>query len=181
MPSILDIMALFERFGNQSYGEGVSQLEHALQSAQLARQEGVGVELIAAALLHDVGHFLADPAETAANQLRDARHEVVAAEWLAPLFGPAVTEPIRLHVEAKRCLCAERPVYLADLSAASRQSLAVQGGPHSPAEVASFLAHPHADAALRLRGWDDAAKVIGMPTPKLDEFFATLEAARRLA
>jgi phosphonate degradation associated HDIG domain protein len=175
--AVLDtIERLFaERGGCEYHGEAVSQLEHALQAAALAEADGAGPALVAAALLHDVGHLLHGRGE---DRTADDRHEDLGVRFLARAFGPAVTEPVRLHVAAKRYLTAARPGYLALLSPASVRSLALQGGPMAAAEVAAFEANPHHAAAVKLREYDDAAKVVGRSTPPLAHFRRHLEAAR---
>ena len=170
---------LYATRGTLTYGEGVSQREHALQAAHLAEQVGCGPSLIVAALLHDLGHLLDRRGEDAAARGIDTRHEAIAAGLLARLFGEAVAAPVRLHVDAKRYRCAIDPDYRARLSPASAQSLALQGGPMSPAEAATFEARPDADAALRLRGWDEAAKRTGVRTPAFAHFRPYLRAALR--
>jgi gamma-butyrobetaine dioxygenase len=168
----MDLLALFERKGSEPYGEFVTQAAHALQSAALAEAEDAAPALIAAALLHDVGHFLAKPGDG------DDRHEDIGAGVLAKLFGPAVAEPVRLHVAAKRFLCATEPGYFATLSPASVASLARQGGPFTPDEAAAFERNPHAADALRLRRWDDLAKVPGAPTKDLAAYAPLLARLR---
>lgn len=165
----------FRRHGASRYGgEDVSQLEHALQAATFAERAGASNELIAAALLHDVGHLLHDLPADAPDHGIDDRHEELAATWLAQHFGPAIVEPVRLHVAAKRYLCATDAQYHARLSAPSQQSLALQGGPMTTEEVAQFRANPHFDDAVRLRKWDEAAKVLDMKTPPLEHFLQSL-------
>jgi phosphonate degradation associated HDIG domain protein len=171
--SLADIASLFERHGGRTYvGGPVSQLEHALQSAQLAEDEDAGAELVTAALLHDVGHLLAmqraRPVEAGTND----QHEYLAIPFLRPLFPAGVVEPIRLHVEAKRALCALEPSYQGNLLPDSRLTLGLQGGPLSPESAAAFLAKPNAHDAVRLRRWDDAAKRKGVRTNGLDHFLA---------
>src|SRR6516225_6317978 len=119
-----------------SAGEPVSQTEHALQTAWAAEQAGAASALIAAALLHDIGHLLHDLPEDCAHHGIDDAHEVRGARWLVQHFGPDVTEPVRLHVPAKRYLCSTDPAYRSQLSEASELSLKLQGGPFTPAEVA---------------------------------------------
>lgn len=166
-----EIQCLFQARGRAWYGgEAVSQLEHALQSAMFAERESAPPELVVAALLHDVGHLLHDLPEDAADQGVDDQHETVALDWLSRRFGPAVAEPVAMHVAAKRYLCAVDADYLARLSPASRQSLRVQGGPMTREEISSFEERPFFADALRLRRWDDAAKVAGLATPTLDHF-----------
>jgi [1-hydroxy-2-(trimethylamino)ethyl]phosphonate dioxygenase len=181
--AVLDrIDRLFADRGSQAYhGEAVSQLEHALQAALAGEEEGAPPELIAAALLHDLGHLLSPHGEDAVERGIDDRHEALGQRFLAKHFGPAVTEPVRLHVEAKRYLCAVDPEYRAKLSPASEQSLRLQGGPMTPAEVAEYERGPFAAAAARVRRWDDVAKVPGLPTPPLAHFREYLAAAVRPA
>jgi phosphonate degradation associated HDIG domain protein len=175
-----EIVRLFATRGHASYhGEAVSQAEHALQSAHLAEADDAPGPLVVAALLHDVGHLISGHDEDAADQGIDDHHEVAGAAWLSRSFGPEVVEPIRLHVAAKRYLCAVEPEYLLSLSPASRRSLELQGGPFLTEELAAFQAHPHHRAAVRLRRWDDAAKVPGLAVPGLDHYLDRVEAAGR--
>jgi [1-hydroxy-2-(trimethylamino)ethyl]phosphonate dioxygenase len=177
---INDIFAIFERRGGGEYGgEQVTQLEHALQCAALAAEEGAEAALISAALLHDIGHLLARPGGSPAGRSVDDRHELRAREWLSRLFGEDVTEPVRLHVNAKRYLTATDPGYFAKLSPASVRSLELQGGPFSQALAAGFIALPGAAAAVRLRRWDEAAKVPGKATAGLEHFRPHLAASLR--
>jgi len=155
---LAELAELFARTGELHYGEDVSQLEHALQTAHHARIDGAPPALIVAALLHDVGHLLQKIGENAADFGIDTRHEHIGAGYLARAFGSDVTEPIRLHVAAKRYRVTVDPAYLQGLSKASLQSLALQGGAMSEEEVAAFLAEPAAASALRLRGYDEAGK-----------------------
>jgi len=176
MPRIVDdIFSVFRKFGSLHYGEEVTQMEHILQCAHLARIDGASEELIAAALLHDIGQFI-DNAGNAAEYLGvDARHEVIGADYLAPHFPAAVTEPVRLHVEAKRYLCAAEPGYLETLSRASSLSLQLQGGPHTEVEMKHFLSTPVASEALRLRSYDDMGKRPGWQVPELETYRPILE------
>jgi phosphonate degradation associated HDIG domain protein len=172
------ILRLFQERGSAAYlGEPVSQQEHALQAAWAAEKVGATPALIAAALLHDVGHLLHDLPEDCAEAGIDDAHEVRGARWLTTAFGPEVVEPIRLHVPAKRFLCSTEPAYHGQLSEASQLSLRLQGGPMTAAEATDFRRHPHAEAAVALRRWDEAAKIAGLPTPGLDHFRPYLEAA----
>jgi len=176
--TILDICALFDAKGGRMYaGEPVTQLEHALQSAAFAEAAGADAALVTAALLHDLGHLVNDQGETPTARGIDDVHQYVALPFLRPLFGDDVLEPIRLHVDAKRYLCATRPGYYEALSADSKRSLALQGGVYSTAEAAAFADRPGAARAVSLRLWDDAAKVAGLPTPPLEHFVPVLEAA----
>lgn len=178
--SIIDeIFAAFQLRGHRSYGEAVTEMEHMLQSATFAEQQGCKPTLIAAALLHDYGHLLHDLGEDIADKGIDAVHEQIGADYLQPYFLPEVTEPGRLHVAAKRYLCATDPAYFATLSPTSVQSLALQGGPMSAAEVSEFEASPYFDDAVQLRRFDDLGKAPGMATPTLEHFRPYLEAGLR--
>lgn len=169
--ALADIERLFTRHGDIEYsGEGVTQLEHALQSAQLAEGEGAPLELVAAALLHDLGHLLNLQGETPTARGIDDQHQYFAIPFLRPLFRAAVIEPIRLHVDAKRALCALEPEYYERLSEDSKRSLTLQGGIFSREQLKEFVARPHADEAMRVRRWDDAAKVAGATTPRLKHY-----------
>ncbi len=173
-----EICQLFATRGHAAYvGEPVSQLEHALQAAWHAEQEGADDALVVAALVHDVGHLLTKAPEDAADHGIDTRHEALGERWLARSFGPEVTEPVRLHVPAKRYLCTTDAAYQAQLSPASLQSLALQGGPLTGDEVRQFEAQPHFRGAVRLRRWDDLAKVPGMEVPPIEHYRARLERA----
>jgi phosphonate degradation associated HDIG domain protein len=173
------VLRLFKERGGAAYiGEPVSQTEHALQTAWAAEQAGAGGALVAAALLHDVGHLLHELPEDCALAGIDDAHEVRGARWLVRHFGPEVAEPVRLHVAAKRFLCATDPSYAGRLSEASLRSLQLQGGPFTPDEAAGFRVHPYAEAALMLRRLDEQAKVPGRYTPDLEHFRPALEAAR---
>jgi [1-hydroxy-2-(trimethylamino)ethyl]phosphonate dioxygenase len=175
-----EILELFATKGAAAYhGEDVSQEEHALQAAELAEREGAPDALVVAALLHDVGHLLDGQDEDLASRGIDGHHEQAGCAWLGRSFGPEVIEPIRLHVAAKRYLCAVEPSYAAGLSPASRLSLELQGGPMTPAEVAAFEGNPYFRDAIRLRHWDDAAKVPGLAVPGPSHYRDRLEAAAR--
>lgn len=157
-----DVVALYERLGHLEYaGEGVTQWQHAWQCAQLARRAQSTPALQAAAWLHDIGHLLDGEAGTPTLRGHDDRHEARAAALLAPLFGAAVAQPVALHVDAKRYLVATHANYAARLSADSRRSLALQGGPMRSDEAEAWCRQPHAEDALRLRVWDDGAKDAG--------------------
>jgi gamma-butyrobetaine dioxygenase len=173
------IAELFASEGLADYlGEDVTQAVHMLQTAALAERDGAGDALIAAALLHDVGHFTGTVTGQDLMAGTDNRHSEQGADWLARWFGPEVTEPVRLHVDAKRYLCATEPGYLELLSPASVYTLGVQGGPMQGDELARFAASPHAADACRVRRWDDAAKDPGAPVPSFEHFAPVL---RKLA
>jgi phosphonate degradation associated HDIG domain protein len=171
---IRPIFALYRGQGHRQYGETVTELQHALQTATFARQHHEPDPVVAAALLHDLGHLLHHSGEAIAEQGVDMRHEVLGSDRLATLFGPAIVEPIRLHVEAKRYLCWADPAYFEGLSPASRLSLQLQGGPMDAAEAAQFQRQPHHSVAIRLRRYDDMGKVPAMATPPLEDFEALL-------
>jgi phosphonate degradation associated HDIG domain protein len=174
------ILELYRLKGGRAYeGEGISQLEHALQSAHLAEQAGASAELVCAALLHDIGHLLNDQGETPTLRGIDDLHQYVALPFLRPYFPEAVLGPIRLHVDAKRYLCATRPDYHAQLSEDSKRSLELQGGVFGPQEAERFIGQPHASDAVKVRLWDDAAKVRGAATPDLVHFEPVLREACR--
>ena len=177
--TIAQIEGLFRQHGHIEYsGEGVTQLEHALQAAQLAEHAGASRELVTAAFLHDLGHMLNLQGETPTARGIDDQHQYFAIPFLRGLFPAAVIEPIRLHVDAKRALCAAEPDYYEGLSEDSRRSLTLQGGIFSAGELATFRAKPHAGDAMRVRRWDDAAKVPGASTPAISHY---LEIAGRCA
>jgi len=165
-----EIRAAFAKRGHEGYGEGVTQLEHALQCAVLAERSGAATPLVVATLLHDIGHMLHDLPEDIADSGIDTQHESLGSAWLSRRFGPAVSEPVRLHVAAKRYLSAKEPGYFDRLSEASKLSLKLQGGPMSPKEQERFAAEGYARDAVRLRRWDDEGKVVGMETPDLRHF-----------
>jgi gamma-butyrobetaine dioxygenase len=171
------ILELFADRGAREYmGEAVSMAQHMEQSAACAVADGAPASLVVAALLHDIGHFIGEhPIEALENGI-DNRHEAVAADYLQQSFPPAVTEPIRLHVAAKRYLCATDTDYLARLSPASVDSLAVQGGPMNAAEIEGFEANPYHREAVRLRLYDDDGKVAGLTIEPVSAYREALEA-----
>lgn len=177
--SISDICQRFRDCGQRPYGSApITQLEHALQCAALAEAADQPNEMIAACLLHDLGHLLHTLGNRAADQGIDDRHEYRVIPYLKPLFGPAVLEPIRFHVQAKRYLCAVDPTYWNSLSSGSKETLALQGGIFSDAEASAFISQPYAREAVQLRRWDDQAKIVGLSTPDLEHFVKTLSACR---
>lgn len=166
-----ELFKLLESGGAEAYfGEPVSVLEHSLQSAWFVRQKGDEDSLVVAALLHDLGHLLHSKGEDIADRGIDTQHEELGAEALAGHLPDAVLDPIRMHVAAKRYLCHANPRYFAALSPASKESLALQGGPMTNGEAAAFLALAHAKEAVALRHADDAAKVPGLKVPELDSY-----------
>jgi phosphonate degradation associated HDIG domain protein len=175
--NIIDfILDLFAQRGAREYmGEAVTMSQHMEQSAACAVADGAPDSLVIAALLHDIGHFVGDhPIEALENGI-DNTHEEVGARYLQPCFPPSITEPIRLHVAAKRYLCATNDEYLGLLSDASVNSLMVQGGPMSPAEVERFETNPHYKDAVQLRLYDDDGKVAGLTIKPVTDYRQTLE------
>ena len=168
---------LFASEGGAEYlGEPVTQAQHMLQAAALAEAAGAPDALVAAALLHDVGHFTGAIHGRELMSGTDNQHSHQGADWLGRWFGPGVTEPVRLHVAAKRYLCAVEPTYFDRLSPASVYTLSVQGGPMSVAEVADFESLAHAADAVRLRRWDEAAKDPDGDEPGFDHYRPLLTA-----
>ena len=174
------VEAIFEAFrsnGAAAYlGEPVTLREHMLQTAVAAEVDGADDVMVAAALLHDVGHLLHGGDADAAEHGIDTGHEEVGFQFLERHFPPEVVEPVRLHVAAKRYLCAVEPSYVDELSPASILSLELQGGPMSPPEIAEFEQNPHYHAACRLRRWDDIGKDPDAPVPGLEHFRRVLDA-----
>lgn len=171
------IQHLLEHRGDQQYGmEAINQLEHALQCAQLAEQAGETSETVAACLLHDLGHLLAAERDGLSehNTAEDDLHQYLALPFLRKLFSDAVLEPIRLHVDAKRYLCLIDSDYYNTLSPASKHSLNLQGGVFDEAEANQFIAQPFAAEAVRLRRYDDLAKVPEKATPGLGHYLELL-------
>lgn len=174
---ILDrLEALFAQRGAEAYlGEPVTVGQHMLQCADLARSEGAPDALVAAALLHDVGHLTGPLGEYAPADTFDRHHEEAGAQTLAGAFPAEVVEAVRLHVAAKRYLCATDPAYHDRLSPASQHTLSLQGGPMGEAEVAAFQARPHHRAAVRVRLWDDAGKDAARPALAFADFRPLLQ------
>jgi [1-hydroxy-2-(trimethylamino)ethyl]phosphonate dioxygenase len=173
-----EILAIFHKRGADAYfGESVSMTEHALQAAHFAQSCAAPPALIIAALLHDVGHLLDDdvPGDIA-DWTIDAHHEEIGGRWLAKRFRPEVSEPVRLHVPAKRYLLATDARYFAKLSPASVLTLQLQGGPMAAHEVSKFETEPFHEEAVRVRRWDDQGKVTGLKTPALGDFRTLIEA-----
>lgn len=171
-----EVFAIFQSGGGGAYfGERVSVTEHSLQAAHFAQLEGAPPCLVAAALLHDIGHLLNTAADDLAEWTEDAQHELIGARWLAQRFTGEVSEPVRLHVPAKRYLCATDAGYAGQLSTASAFTLKLQGGPMSTHEVQAFEAQRCHREAVRLRHWDDQGKIFGLKTRLLVEYRELLD------
>lgn len=166
----------FTAAGPRPYaGEAITQAEHALQCATSAEAYGASDALIAAALLHDIGHMIDKDDARLARSGVDARHERQGAQFLEKSFPQATSEPVRLHVAAKAYLCAIDPEYRGQLSPVSQRSLELQGGTMSAADADAFRQLPFAEDAILLRRWDDLAKEVGRETPSLEHFLAIVE------
>lgn len=180
MRSIQRILDTLSTHGHSQYGrEAVTQKQHALQCATLAERAKSEPTLVVACLLHDFGHLVHTLGEDAAERGIDDRHEYRALPYLRDIFPLAVTEPIRLHVNAKRYLCAVDEGYWNDLSPASKRSLELQGGIFSEEEACTFISQPYAKDAVQLRIWDDLAKNPCMQTPVIEHFFPVLDGCSR--
>jgi phosphonate degradation associated HDIG domain protein len=177
---IVELIAdILTRRGADSYlGEDVTMQQHMLQAATLAEREGADDDLVAAALLHDIGHYTGEFGEDYIEQGVDDLHEEAGARVIAGTFPPRVVDCVRLHVAAKRYLCVSDPGYFGRLSQASVQTLALQGGPMTAGEAAAFERHPHFRDAIRVRLWDEAAKDPNMVTPPFGHYAPLL---RRVA
>lgn len=169
------IFGVFEVRGHRHYGQCVNELQHALQTAEYAREIGESRAMIAACLLHDYGNLLHDLPEEEANRTINSRHEDLGANALSAWFPPEVVEPARLHVKAKRYLCWKDAIYLMGLSKSSRRSLMLQGGPMCEFEARGFERNPYFKAALRLRRYDDLGKSMGKHAAGLDTYRKLLE------
>ena len=171
---------VLEQQGAEQYGsERVSQLQHALQCAWLAEKEEHDVSLITAALLHDIGHLRHQFGEDHVLRGIDDRHEDIGYKYLSQHFPDAVCKPVQMHVDAKRYLCRVEPGYFDTLSPASVRSLELQGGPFSEDEADEFIRQQGGEAAVRLRRWDERAKVRDLETPPLSHFRPYVEACIR--
>lgn len=176
MSVVEEAFAYYRRRGDAAYfGEPVSMTEHGLQAAHFAQLAGASPRLIAASLLHDIGHLIATVPDDIEDWTFDARHEDTGARWLERRFGAEVSEPVRLHVPAKRYLCAVDEDYFGRLSPASVTTLKLQGGPMSSAEISRFEAEPFHREAVLLRRSDDQGKIAGLATPSLEDYRGLLE------
>jgi phosphonate degradation associated HDIG domain protein len=182
LASVAEVFEVLATGGGTAYfGEPVTVLEHSLQAAHIIRENGGEDTLVAAALLHDLGHLLHNAGEDAAQRGMDTRHEELGVAALTGHLPAAVLDPIQMHVAAKRYLCFAEPEYMAELSPSSVESLALQGGPMSATEAEAWIAAPHAREAVRLRRADDAAKIAGLVVPELESYRSLIAALWRLS
>jgi phosphonate degradation associated HDIG domain protein len=171
-----ELLEIFVGRATRRYGlSGVNQLQHALQCAALAEADGAPPATVLAALLHDVGHMIHALGENPADRGIDDVHEQIGADWLASRFGLEVSEPVRLHVAAKRYLCTVESDYFGKLAADSVRSLKLQGGLMSADELESFRAHPQHAEAVRVRRFDEMAKDPRAATPDFDHYLRHVE------
>ena len=171
-----ELSAIYERSGTALYfGEPVTVTEHCLQAAHFARAAAASDALVLAALLHDIGHLIDEAPDDIGEWTSDAQHELTGSRWLASRFGAAVCEPVRLHVPAKRYLCATDPAYFSKLSPASVITLRLQGGPMTRAEVAAFEAEQYHRDAVLVRQCDDQGKIAGLRTAAFADYRALIE------
>ncbi|MEH6402607.1 MAG: HD domain-containing protein [Sneathiella sp.] len=175
--NIVDFIGdIFHRRGADSYlGEDVTMSEHMLQGAFLAEQAGAGDQVIAAALLHDIGHYTNEFPEDALEKGVNNYHDKAGAEVIKDFFPVLVIDSIRYHVAAKRYLCAVEGNYFDCLSDASVHTLNLQGGPMAPEEVTAFRSLPHLETIIQVRRWDDEAKVAGVSTPEFSYYAPLLQ------
>lgn len=169
-----EVFGLYEKYGAADYiGEPVSQLEHMCQAALLAEAAGCSEEVILAAFFHDIGHLCEIDGKTSMQGYGVQDHEQWGSQYLLRCgFSDTVAKLVGSHVAAKRYLTYKHPAYYEQLSTASKQTLAFQGGPMSDAEAAAFEADPLFADMVRLRTWDDLAKETGQPLPDLSRFKA---------
>lgn len=171
-----ELLSIYDGRGAAAYfGEAVTVTEHGLQAAYFARRADASESLVIAALLHDIGHLVESVPADIDDWKSDERHEEIGSRWLASYFGPEVCEPVRLHVPAKRYLCAMEPTYFDALSSASVATLKLQGGPMSREVAKTFEAEPGFRDAVCLRRWDDEAKIAGLSTPDFRHYRLLIE------
>lgn len=175
-----DLILLYKTWGEHQYDESITQMSHGLQSAHHAQASSASPALTIAALLHDIGHLMElDRKSGDVNVELNDKHDETGAEVLSHIFGPEVAEPVRLHVQAKRYLCATDDNYYALLSPASMRSLEFQGGLMTQNEVEHFETLPYFSDAVALRRWDEAAKESDVSTPNFESYIPTMNAILR--
>lgn len=171
-----EILHLFKVNGSSMYGgEAITQLEHALQAAYWAKNSGASHELITASLLHDIGHLLHDLPDDASDNGIDDVHEELASTYLTQYFKESVVQPAKLHVQAKRYLCAKEEGYFDALSAPSKTSLSFQGGIMSENEIIIFEQNNYYQDAIALRKWDDLAKDPNLVCPGIESYVESIQ------
>ncbi|HVZ57802.1 MAG TPA: HD domain-containing protein [Chitinophagaceae bacterium] len=168
-----EVFTLYDNFGTQDYiGEPVSQIEHMCQAAQLAEAEGYDEEVVLASFFHDIGHLcehIMPVSQMDGYGVVD--HEKLGREYLeARGFSPRIGRLVESHVLAKRYLTYKFPDYFEKLSPASRVTLEKQGGVMSPEEAARFESDPLYPLFIKIREWDDRAKVENQPLPSLKKY-----------
>ena len=171
--TVEELFDMITNSGEADYiGENVSQLEHMCQAAEFAEAQGNDPELILGALFHDIGHFCTEYGEEdAMGGLGHISHDKVGADYLRDRgFSERIAGIVQNHVEAKRYLCVTKPGYFKKLSAASLKTLAFQGGPMSEEEVAQFEADPYHKDYVKMRAWDEMAKVENKPLPDINRY-----------
>ncbi|WP_417453087.1 HD domain-containing protein [Kiloniella sp.] len=175
--NIVDFIGdIFHRRGADSYlGEDVTMSEHMLQGAQLAEKAGANDALIAAALLHDIGHYTNEFPDDALEKGINNHHDEAGAAVLEKFFPPVITECVRQHVAAKRYLCAKDEAYFSRLSDASIHTLNLQGGPMSEAEMQELERNPHLKEIIQVRYWDDEGKDPAVTTPPYEHYAPILQ------
>ena len=173
---INDIISIYAKWGTHTYDEQLSQMDHAIQCAELARQSGASDDLIIASLLHDIGHLLELESKSGnVNIDIDDRHEATGTRYLARSFGSGVTAPIALHVDAKRYLCAVEPTYFDTLSEGSVRSLELQGGPMTDEEARRFEGLPGFEDAVSLRRWDEQGKILDLEVAPFSSYVPMMQ------
>jgi len=172
-----EIMAMYHKHGGEEYtGEKVSQLEHMVQAAQLAEQQGFDDEVILAAFLHDIGHICeAAHGDNEMGGYGIKSHEEIAARFLAEKgFSEKIIRLVQSHVDAKRYLTCRYPEYYEQLSDASKKTLEYQGGKMTEKEAAVFEKDPLFTLIIQMRKWDEQAKIEGQPLPQLEYYHQLL-------
>lgn len=168
-----EIISLYRQHGGEEYaGEAVTQLEHMVQAAQLAEEQGHDEDVILAAFLHDIGHIcvsMQGDNEMDGYGIKD--HEEIGAAFLRSKgFSERLIRLVESHVNAKRYLTYSSPEYYNNLSEASKRTLEFQGGMMNAEEAAAFEADPLFDLIIRMRRWDEAAKIEEVPVPDLSPY-----------
>jgi predicted HD phosphohydrolase len=165
------ISTAFEACGHLDYGERISMEEHMLQTAWIAERDGADIRTVVASLLHDYGHLVCNMPNNTFEQGDDNFHEDIGADAMSAWFDDDIVSAVRLHVAAKRYLCAANPGYFDKLSKASKVTLVIQGGPMSDGEMRAFESNPAHKLAIRVRVYDDQGKDPQLERPGLEHYF----------